>query len=219
MRGRKEVQKVIKTKVDYAFKSHVLKDCSELISKAKKSIKTQNFIRSYYNDGVIYNVDYDYPTYLELICYYKDFGIDAELKEAFKIVEATHKRTTRLNKRIKKLLTSGQCIFITLTFNDNTLNTTTEKERRIKVVRYLKSLGGQYVANIDYGKTNHREHYHALIQCDNIDYSKWYQNGAINTERVRLKSKTDIKLSKYIAKLTNHAIKETTKRQAIIYSR
>jgi hypothetical protein len=78
-----------------------------------------------------------------------------------------------------------------------------------------------YVANIDYGAKNKREHYHALINCDKIDFSNWRKYGNINAERVKNKDieSDKIKLSKYIAKLSNHAIKETTKRSCLIYSR
>ena len=78
-----------------------------------------------------------------------------------------------------------------------------------------------YVANIDYGSKNKREHYHALINCDKVDFKSWRKYGNINAKRVRNKDieSDKTKLSKYIAKLSNHAIKETTKRSCLIYSR
>ena len=115
------------------------------------------------------------------------------------------------------MLKNGECLFLTLTFTDEILGKTTEDTRRQAVRRYLKSFGVPYVANIDYGKKNGREHYHGVIQIPRIDYSA-YTYGAINGERIR--SVEDYtKLSKYVAKLTNHAIKQTNKRQVIIYSK
>ena len=119
------------------------------------------------------------------------------------------------------MLLNGSCIFLTLTFNDDTLRNTTEKQRRVAVSRYLKQYGCMYVANIDYGSKNKREHYHALINCDKVDFKSWRKYGNINAKRVRNKDieSDKNKLSKYIAKLSNHAIKETTKRSCLIYSR
>ena len=112
-------------------------------------------------------------------------------------------------------------MFLTLTFNDETLRDTTDKERRVLVSRYLKSFGCSYVANVDYGKENHREHYHAVINTDRIDYSSWHKYGAIDGEKIRNRNiqSDKTRLAKYICKLSNHAIKETTKRSSLIYSR
>ena len=152
----------------------------------------------------------------ELQQFYRWFNQE-EWAEAHRINKASYARVKRLKSRIASMLESGQCLFLTLTFTNETLAKTTEDTRRQFVRRYLKSFDVPYVANIDYGKKNGREHYHAVIQCESVDYSK-YTYGAINGERIR--SADDyVKLSKYVAKLTNHAIKETNKRQVIIYSK
>jgi len=119
------------------------------------------------------------------------------------------------------MLLNGQCLFLTLTFNDDTLQRTTQKERRTAVSRYLKQFNCRYVANIDFGKENGREHYHAVINCGSVCFDSWRKFGNINAERIRNKDlKADkTKLAKYICKLSNHAIKETTKRSSLIYSR
>ena len=144
-----------------------------------------------------------------------------ELKECEKINHAYYERIKRLKNRVASILLNGSCIFLTLTFNDDTLRNTTEKQRRVAVSRYLKQYGCMYVANIDYGSKNKREHYHALINCDKVDFKSWRKYGNINAKRVRNKDieSDKTKLSKYIAKLSNHAIKETTKRSCLIYSR
>jgi len=120
------------------------------------------------------------------------------------------------------------CLFLTLTFSDKALIHNTADSRRQAVKRFLKQFGVPYVANIDFGAKNHREHYHALLRIGEIDYHLW-KYGAINGLKVRndikvdengeLTSETVEKLSRYVAKLTNHAIKETTKRSVIMYSR
>lgn len=152
----------------------------------------------------------------ELQLFHRMFNLE-NWEEARRINHASYYRVQRLKRRIVSMLESGECLFLTLTFTDATLGKTTEDTRRQAVRRYLKSFGVPYVANIDYGKKNGREHYHAVIQTDHVDYSA-YTYGAINGEKIH-SAEDYVKLSKYVAKLTNHAIKQTNKRQVIIYSK
>ena len=140
-----------------------------------------------------------------------------EWNEARKINDAYYHRVKRLKKKIARMLESGNCIFLTFTFTDKVLETTNADTRRQKVRRFLSSYNCDYVANIDFGAKNGREHYHALIQTDLVDY-KAFDYGALNGEKVR--STNDfVKLAKYISKLTNHAIKDTCKGARMIYNR
>ena len=152
----------------------------------------------------------------ELQLFHRMFNLE-NWEEARRINHASRCRVQRLKMRIASMLESCECLFLTLTFTDETLGKTTEDTRRQAVRRYLKSFGVPYVANIDYGKKNGREHYHAVIQTDHVDYSA-YTYGAINGEKIH-SAEDYVKLSKYVAKLTNHAIKQTNKRQVIIYSK
>ena len=214
----------MKGTIDYAFKQYVLKEHNDLIIKKRKATLIDYYENKIIEDGEIPSFWARYSNDLnsnELYDYCKDKNLLKELKEAYKINHAFHKRTTRLQDRVRRMLLNGPCIFLTLTFSDNTLNTTSEKERRVAVSRYLKSFNVMYIANIDYGKKNKREHYHAIINTDKIDYSLWRKYGQINGEKIRNKDiENDTKkLAKYVAKLSNHAIKETTKRSCLIYSR
>lgn len=140
--------------------------------------------------------------------------------EGLRINNARYHRISRLRKRVESIVYyNGFSYFLTLTFTNDSLNKLSEKTRRRYVHYYLKSISNNYVANIDYGKRNHREHYHAVVQCDYID-SKLWKYGNLDFERINIfnDSSTD-KLSNYVAKLVNHAIKETNKRSVIIYSR
>lgn len=209
--------------IDYAFKSYVLKEHNDLLQKAKQSRKLDYAINEYRQNGVLMPIlerSNDVLTTTELFNECINNGLDKEFFEVLKINDASYKRTQRLRKRIEDMLVSGPCVFLTLTFNDDTLATTTEKQRRVAVSRYLKQYQTMYVANIDFGSDNHREHYHAVISCDKVDYSTW-RYGAINGERIRNRNiETDKqKLAKYICKLSNHAIKETTRRCSLLYSR
>lgn len=211
-----------KRKTDYAFKGYVLRNYSDLISNYKKAKLHDYAVSMYLNEGIVLNsLNSDSVSLAELQneCIYNELG--NVYNEIAKIENASCHRATRLRKRIESMLLNGECLFLTLTFNDETLNNTGADTRRQYVRKYLKQFNCPYVANIDFGKENGREHYHAVINTSRIELKDWRIYGNINVERVRNNrielSKT--RLSKYISKLSNHAIKETTKRSCLIYSR
>lgn len=147
-----------------------------------------------------------------------DFGSDY-IDTCISIYKSYRGRLSRIRSRIESYLKSGKCIFATLTFEDSVLDSTSEETRRKYVQRFLSSVSDCYVANIDYGvddKYTHREHYHAVIKVDWIS-DKW-PYGYTWFELVRQTS-DDQALSKYISKLVNHSLKESTKRCCYIYSR
>lgn len=139
-------------------------------------------------------------------------------KVATNVNHASYKRTARLKERIREAVASGKAWFITITFSPETLAKTNEKTRRVYVSRWLKSLTPFYVANIDYGLKNEREHYHAVITSDQRPPKTW-SYGFIDILKVKTTENDTKRISKYISKLTNHAIKNTTKSKRIIYSR
>ena len=206
---------------DYKLKSKILSDYTnlDLFNKCNKVIN-----KYIYSDSVS---DIEYQNALNTLSYLQH-TFPTEFKEYSRILHASSERVVRLKKRVRDMIYGKPCLFLTLTFTDDNLQSTTAETRRVTVRRFLKSFNVPYIANIDFGKRNGREHYHALLQIDNIDYSLW-KFGAIHGLKVRNEIKvndlgevteeTIIRLSRYIAKLTNHAIKETTKRSAILYSR
>ena len=147
-------------------------------------------------------------------------GVKQYYEIAEKLNKAKYERVKRLKKRIKKMLTCD-CLFLTLTFSDKKidLKTTKRETRRKYVQRFLNDLKTNYVANIDFGEKNGREHYHALVMASDIDLTKWIY-GAINVKHVITKDDhTNTRIAKYIAKLTNHAIKESVGNSRLLYSR
>ena len=142
-----------------------------------------------------------------------------EWKEAYRVNDASYHRTKRLKTKIKAMITSGSCIFLTLTFTNKVLDTTSQDTRKQYIKRALKSMSDIYIANIDYGSKKEREHYHAIVLADRVDHNTW-KYGNIDFERVRVEQEdSPVKIAKYITKLTNHAIKETVKQNRLIYSR
>lgn len=135
--------------------------------------------------------------------------------ECNRIIQSSYQKKKRLFDRINKLLMTGNCLFLTLTFTDSVLDKTQEHIRRKYVQRFLKEFTNDYVANIDYGRLNEREHYHAVVQADFIDHKTWVY-GNIDFEKIaRLDSEQ--RLAKYIVKLGLHAVKETCRQCRVIY--
>ena len=193
-------------KPNYELKSKVL--ASGCVYRVKKM---DNAVYQLCVNGIVPSFDTD-DEYINILFEYGG----TYLKEARKINLATYRRDKRLKDRITQYLLSGQCIFLTLEFDDDTLSNTSRETRRKYVQRYLKSVSDKYVANIDFGGKKGREHYHAVVLVDWIDV-KW-DYGYIWREKIH-RTNSETKLAKYISKLTNHAIKETTKRCCYIYSR
>ena len=151
--------------------------------------------------------------------YIKEFGVNMWLLAAA-VNNAKYKRVGRIKKRVKDIVLSGSAIFVTLTFTDDVLKATSDETRKKYIKRYLKENSSIYVANKDFGATNGREHYHAIVSSPTkLNLSQWNHYGAINVKRIRSTTKDLTKVSKYVSKLTNHAIKETAQNQRLIYSR
>lgn len=152
------------------------------------------------------------------------------MQEAEKVSHARYTRATKLYKTLELFLTFYPCTFVTLTFNDNVLNSTTLETKRKYVKRYLKSQSLFYIANVDYGSKNGRVHFHAVVTLQSLDLKKWHKYGAIKTEKIIVSTEknSDVskcvakinakRLGKYISKLSNHAIKETASGCRVIYS-
>lgn len=200
---------------DYGYKSKLLQD-GKMIAEVKKIQKSEFAAYVYHTTGEVLTAPYDAQTAYIMRQIY---SVDPDFVEAEKIENARKNRAWRMKERIADIVTEyDNATFCTLTFTDEYLASTSSKTRRVYVTRYLKeqSAGLPYVANIDFGGKNGREHYHAVCAF-RLDPKQW-ECGALNVKKIRDSSKP-LKLARYISKLTNHAIKETAKRNAAIYSR
>lgn len=134
---------------------------------------------------------------------------------AFLLLQSKKKKAQKVRDKIAELVLNNNAIFLTLTFRDDVLESTSPETRRRYVARFLKSVSGQYAANIDFSPDLEREHYHAVI-TKRIDLNTW-RYGFAYAEKVRCHNNDLTRVSKYITKLTNHALKINATR--LIYSR
>lgn len=183
-------------KIGYAMYNHMLDDLFDCVTL---NILDRNTLDHWFYDII------------------QKYGV-CSVMESIRINNARYHRLKRLRDRVESII-SYESYFLTLTFNNNCLQRTSAKTRREYVTRYLKSLSTNYVANIDFGKKKGREHYHAIVQCKNVDKSSWVKYGFIDVKSTYfdVSSNSVDKLSNYINKLTHHAIKETTRRNTLIY--
>lgn len=200
---------------DYKRKSELLKD-GTMIAEVKRIQKSEFAAYALATTGEVYKAPYDAKT-----VFYKRLALSTnpDFKEAEKIENARKSRAWRLRERIEKIISCyDSSTFCTLTFTDLYLASTSAETRRRYVTRFLKEQSGglPYVANIDFGGKNGREHYHAVCAF-RLNPTAW-PCGALNVRKIHDSSKP-LKLAKYVSKLSNHAIKETAKRSVIIYSR
>lgn len=139
-------------------------------------------------------------------------------KVAHQINQNAYRRVRKIKNKITSSVMSKNAIFLTLTFRDDVLAKTNQQTRRKYVSLFLASVSSRYVANIDFGKKHEREHYHAIVECEKVERTLW-KYGAINFKRVPARDLDQTRIAKYVAKLTNHAIKKTAHNIRLIYSR
>jgi hypothetical protein len=150
---------------------------------------------------------------------YKDIIDQVDLRECIKIYKSERQRKNRTKERIIKWnfyinrINEGRkykIVFGTLTFKDKELKLN-KKTRRRYVQNFLRENTISYIANIDYGKINNREHYHFIAMIkNNIECKKW--KNIINIKKVATKIDDIERVKNYIMKMNNHAYKESTKR-------
>lgn len=149
---------------------------------------------------------------------YEDYAFmyGQDWKIAGQINKNAYRRKAKVQNKIKKSIEGKKAVFITFTFRDDVMDTTSEQTRRRYIARCLKEASSRYVANIDFGTSTEREHYHAVVETEHFDMALW-PYGFAYCKRIRAKS--EVAIAKYISKLSNHAIKNTARSVRLIYSR
>lgn len=142
--------------------------------------------------------------------------------EKMRTSEKRKKRTAR--RRIENIVLCRDYpykLFLTFTFDNDILASTSQDTRHRYVRRWLSQNCIDYVANIDFGSQNDREHYHAVIgsfsACDLVAWQK--KCGILKLEKIRLLNGSCAKMATYINKLTNHTNKNLNRLYRLIYAR
>lgn len=145
-----------------------------------------------------------------------DWG-DRDYVDCLKIIHADNARFNRMFGRLKMFMDSGTCLFLTLTFTDDALKIQ-EDTRRTYVRRFLKSHSDLFIANIDFGSKTGREHYHAVIRCDDVKIVEDWKYGWSNAQVIVDDPASIQRVARYIVKIAAHFVKDTTKKCRLIYS-
>lgn len=158
---------------------------------------------------------------------YNDYNLTYKFLDNY--CNAEYQRLKRVRERVFEMVNfalqaNWNMYFISNTFTDSALERTTEQSRRKAIIKWYEKVALEYVANIDYGTKNEREHYHGIVLVPNKIPKKllsyWIKTyGGLKVKRVILTDISGTRLSKYITKLSAHAIKKSTKQNRVIYSR
>lgn len=205
-------------KTDYKYRSDLLRSgLPAMVNAIDKSIYADILYRY---DGRIIPCRFDPETALFLQSFFVDRDPRAYV-ECQKINKAQYGRVKRLRDRINLILVNGSApTFCTLTFRDDVLERNNSDSLRQLARRYISAHCTLFVGNLDFGAENGRAHYH-FVTDKTPPSSEWEKiAGYAKFKLIRLGDKSSAeKLSRYVSKLTNHAIKETAARSHIIYSR
>lgn len=176
-------------------------------AKADINVDMQSRLKAQKNEDILNNILwYSYPVvYLDA---------RESQKECAQMIRARSAAKYRANKYIRGMADSYDGLkFVTLTFRDDVLESTSARTRHRYVTKFLKENFRDYIGNVDYGAKNGREHFHAVTD-DPGDLSKvlWpygFQNikNVGNVSKISSKDewKDRARLSGYLLKLANHA--------------
>ena len=144
--------------------------------------------------------------------------------DILRAVRSRWRTMERLRKRIRAWLArpSGSVWFLTLTFRNEVWarESITEKTLRRYVSVYLKGSYPDYVANKDYGERNGRMHFHAVAWLpEGVEPPPAWRYGFCQAKRVKPTEGSPKALTKYLQKLTNHAVKRRNSAVRLIWSR
>ena len=150
-------------------------------------------------------------------------GVILEKNEDFeRILSARYMKVSRLKKKIIYLMARHKNIyFCTFTFNDYYLDKSERTQKDlIKRSLYSFDINIKFVLNVDYGSKNERLHYHGIIATDSdLDLRQFLKLSYpcfTSCDKVPITTNDIKRLSKYINKLTNHSLKESTKSRRLL---
>lgn len=193
------------------------------LRKYTKLLNTFNILKDYtpFADPEFDKAYWDLQDFYDLVAHYKPIREVID-DVALSLNSSKRGKTRRLKQRITRIMANGPAFLLTLTFRPDVLNSTNRETRHKYITRLLKDYCTDYVANIDYGSLRGREHYHAVCNTD-YDLQHFFVYGWVTLKPIGTTHDDIVKVSRYVAKLSMHAVKETTidgeKLPNLIYSR
>lgn len=140
------------------------------------------------------------------------------------VINSRYCKVSRIKKRLVYLLTYTKYhYFVTFTFDNNIINKC-DRTKRDLIKNTLNNFSADilYILNVDYGSQTEREHYHCIVGTnDDNDFNSYLKLTYpcfSHCQHIRLNSNDIKKVSKYINKLSNHCIKDSTKNKRIVYN-
>lgn len=140
-----------------------------------------------------------------------------------RILSARYMKVSRVKKRVVYLMARFKYVwFCTFTFDNYYINKCDRTKRDL--IKNTLSLVSDvhYILNVDYGSKMEREHYHCILGTNyDLDLNILFQEKYpcfCSALKVRSTEDDYNRLSKYINKLSNHCIKESTKNKRITYN-
>lgn len=158
-------------------------------------------------------------------CYELGYTQD-QVNEAIKLNNAYYQRRKRIKKRIIEMVdqvildNKNFMLFLTFTLNEEHIDMKI-KTLRVYLQRLLNNTCLNYVANLDYGTLRGRLHFHAVVLVDKTYewYDLWKERGYVKLEHIEVTENSVNKVTKYVAKLSAHGLKDSTRFETLIYKR
>lgn len=157
-------------------------------------------------------------------CFTTNTPIRLQNKEYDRILNARYNKISRIKRRFVFLISRYKFIyFCTFTFDDKLIKKC-DRTKRDLIKASLNSFDSdiKFILNVDYGTKTEREHYHCLVGTNKSSSLRQHLKNVYpcrtGVEFVPC-SVSDIKrLSKYINKLSNHCLKDSTKGKRIYFN-
>ena len=139
-------------------------------------------------------------------------------------LKARYNKISRIKQHfIYMIMKKKNIYFLTFTFNDSYINKC-DRTKKDLIKNLLKEIdfNSFIILNVDYGSQTERQHYHCIFGTNkDLDLKsildKYYPCYSY-TEKIRLDSTSIKKIPKYINKLSNHAIKDSTKGSRLYFN-
>lgn len=164
----------------------------------------------------------EYNEYRYFCCSnYIPFDINNDFE---KILKARYNKVNRVKQHFVYLYHNRlNTYFLTFTFDDDTLEKCDRtKKDLIKHVLNNFDKNSLIILNIDFGNQTEREHYHCIFGTDKKDDLSSFLESNYPCFSKTLKIRHDFEslevLSKYINKLSNHAVKRSTRNFRVYYN-